>query len=93
MCLCAELSGSEAIWKHGRGFLHLFAPSGLSTAYIAVGRKGKGRGWRGGIENKLRTLNGFVRHAVCKDAARTRKILVGDGGGLDIQTSTKAHRI
>lgn len=41
--VCAVLSGSKAIWKHGRSFLHLFAPSALSTAYIAVGRKGKGK--------------------------------------------------
>ena len=51
VCVCGKPSGSEAIWKHGRGFLHLFAPSGLSTAYIAAGRKGR-NGKR--AERKLR---------------------------------------
>lgn len=29
----AELSGSKAIWKHGRSFLHLFAPSAFHCLY------------------------------------------------------------
>lgn len=69
--VCTGLGGSKAIWKHGRGFLHPFTPSGLPTARIAVGRKGAGRGWRGATESNERTLNGFARHAACKDAART----------------------
>lgn len=32
------------------------------------------------IGNKKRTVNGFVRHAACKDTARTGHILVGSRG-------------
>lgn len=72
MCLCMQTSAeAKTIWKHGRCFLHLFTPSALSASYIAVGRKGGGGGCRVGMENKKRTLNGFLRHAVWKDAART----------------------
>lgn len=40
--MCAELSRSKAIWKHGRSFLHLFAPTAFSAAYVAAGRNEKG---------------------------------------------------
>lgn len=42
-----------------------------------------GKGDEGGEEprrNKRRTPSGFVRHAACKDAARTRDILPGEEG-------------